>query len=171
MLIYMKERAIAEQAGLHRVEDIEGDLLTSRFEEILQTLPDGDALMVDAVLVVDDMKAGRDPDFSWVPDQVRVEILSAWSESRDRIQEFKEDEARARREAAEGHREDVLTEQLKETAETSAKLSEIESEIEKKFGKIPDKIPERLRHTEIIKPRQPQKSAMRRFFDRLAGNE
>ena len=102
-----------------------------------------------------------------MPDQVRVEVLSAWNESRDRIHEFKEDEARARRETVQSHREDVLTEQLKETAEASAKLSELEE----KFGAIPDKIPQRMIKTEIVKQPQAPKSTLRRFFDRLAGNE
>lgn len=161
----MNESFKAEQGGIFHIEDIQAEQLAERFQELLQHEPDADRLMEDAALAVDDFKQGRDPDFSWVPDHLRVQVMSEWTEARQRLDAFKESQAESQRELASGLREEVLSQELQETAERSAKLSELEE----KFGAIPEegKVSQRQIKTEIIKP-QP-KSRLQKFFDSLAG--
>lgn len=162
----MKERA--EQGGVFRVEDPFKDKLNERLQALVLQEKDIDHAQAKIDQLVEDMAAGREPNFDWVPDSIRVEVMSEWNEARQDLERFKEEQAEARQEMAAEHKEERLSAELQETAERSAKLSELES----KFGEIPEEgtpIPQRQITTQIV--RKPQaKGAVRRFFDRLAGN-
>ena len=161
----MKERV--EQGGIFRIEDIQADQLSKRLETLLQDQPNADELLLDAALLVEDLKTGKDPDFDWVPDHLLAPVKSAWTETHDRLVQFKEHQAEAQQAMAAEHKEERLSAELQERAERSAKLSELEE----KFGEIPEEgtpIPQRQIATQIV--RKPQKSGFRKFMDRLAGN-
>lgn len=150
---------------MYRIEDLQAEQLTERLTALLQNEPDADRLMEDLALAVDDMKEGRDPNFDWVPDHLRVGVLSEWTEARNRIEQFKQSQLESQQEAAAEHKEERLSQELQETAERSARLSELEA----KFGEIPEagKVSQRQIKTEIVKP-QPR-SRIQKIFDSLAG--
>lgn len=150
---------------MHRIEDLQAEQLAERFTKLLENEPDADALLMDAAIAVDDMKNGRDPNFDWVPDHLRTEVISEWNEAKQRLEQFNESVRESQREMAAGRKEERLSQELQETAEKSARLSELEE----KFGQIPEegKVSQRQIKTEIIKPQQ--KSRLQKIFDSLAG--
>ncbi len=144
------------------------DELQHRLASLFANEPNAEALMEDAALLVDDLKTGKEPNFDWVPKDLRMQVISEWTGSRDRLQQFLEMQKEMRQSQSVERKQHWVNLNLQETAEKAKRIGELEQ----KFGEIPEEgtpIPQRKIATQIV-PRPTKRSGIQRFFDRLAGN-
>ena len=169
MLSHMKERpGSREVMPIFTPEELAGKQLEKKFQRLFAGQADREDLLVTADILIHDLKMGQEPDFDLMPEGWRGPVKAAWMDQYNQLIRFKEDQADARAAMTVKKRDQRVHLQLQETAERAKRMGELEE----KFGEIPDAktpLPQRQIATQIV--RKPEKKgAVRRFFDRLAGN-
>lgn len=153
-----------ERVRVVRQESVIAKGLEDKLQNMLLAEPDVQNVMEGTAQLARAAERGEEPDFSWVPDRLRVQVMSEWNEARDRIVSFQEAQRTQSAERASA-KEDLA---LKAAAEEAAKLEELET----KFGTIPDMdrpISQRQIPTQIVRPEKP-KTIFQKIRERLSGS-
>ncbi len=125
-----------ERVRVVRQESLIAKGLEDKLQQLLLAESDVEHVMEGTANLARAAERGEEPDFSWVPDRLRVQVMSEWSGARERIVSFKDAQQEQQAERVAELSEEIEDLELKEAAERAAKLEELEE----KFGPIPGEV-------------------------------
>lgn len=113
--------------------------LEDKLQNLLLAEADVENVMDNTAALARALETGKEPDFSWVPDRLRVQVMSEWNDAHERIESFKEAQREQRTERASELAEEVEDLELKEAAERAAKLDELERQFEEASQEVSER--------------------------------
>lgn len=128
-----------ERVRVVRQESVIAKGLEDKLQNMLLAEPDAQNVMEGTAQLARAAERGEEPDFSWVPDRLRVQVMSEWNEARDRIAAFKEAQHEQRTERSADLAEEVEDLELKEAAERAAKMEELERQLEEASHEVAER--------------------------------
>lgn len=158
-----------EAVPIARVEDPYKNALNERLQQLLLSSKDINDAQAKIDRLVDDMVKGREPDFTWIPEDLQMEARAEWNEKRNAFASFKEVQADAAVALAQESSRKVEDLALQDTAEKAARISKIEAT----FGPVPapgERVSQRQVLTQVTsRPAPPKKTVFQGIMDRLRG--
>lgn len=160
-----REELQPERVRIVRQESLIAKGLEDKLQNLLLAEADVENVMENTARLARALETGEEPDFSWVPDRLRVQVISEWNEARERVEALKEARREERSERATELAEEVEDLELKEAAERAAKLDELERQFEEASQEVSERAERRARAAEPTMVVRPKRS----FFERMLG--